>query len=63
MQKFGALASLLAVAVMAAGCTSVGHLGIVTKASANNADKLKSGVAFEELDPRKEVLAGIFSLQ
>ncbi len=51
MQKFGPLASLLALAVMAAGCTSVGHLGIVTKASANNADKLKSGVAFEELGP------------
>jgi hypothetical protein len=45
------LASLLVLALMAAGCTSVGHLGIVTKASANNADTLKSGVAFEELGP------------
>jgi hypothetical protein len=42
---------MLAVVVMAAGCTSVGHLGIVTKASANNADRLKSGVAFEDLGP------------
>ena len=44
-------ASLLVLALIAAGCTSVGHLGIVTKASANNADRLKSGVAFEELGP------------
>ena len=51
MRKSSALVSLLAVAVLAAGCTSVGHLGIVTKASANNADQLKSGVAFEELGP------------
>ena len=51
MRKCSALASMLAVVVMAAGCTSVGHLGIVTKASANNADRLKSGVAFEELGP------------
>lgn len=33
------------------GCTSVGNLGIVTKPSANNADRLKSGVSFEELGP------------
>ena len=45
------LASLLVLAIMAAGCTSVGHLGIVTKAAANNADTLKSGVAFEEIGP------------
>ena len=51
MRKFNALAVLLALVVMGAGCTSVGHLGIVTKASADNADKLKSGVAFEELGP------------
>src|SRR5262245_64063534 len=51
MPKLSALASMLALAVMAAGCTSVGHLGIVTKASADNADKLKTGVAFEELGP------------
>jgi hypothetical protein len=49
MGKFRPLAALLAIAVMVTGCTSVGHLGIVTKASANNADRLKSGVAFEEL--------------
>lgn len=35
--------------LMSVGCTSVGNLGIVTKASANNAEILKSGVAFEEL--------------
>ena len=51
MRNSNALASVLAVAVIASGCTSVGHLGIVTKASANNADQLKSGVAFEELGP------------
>ncbi|HEX6532853.1 MAG TPA: hypothetical protein VF019_09520 [Nitrospira sp.] len=45
------LAPLLVLALMAAGCTSVGHLGFVTKPSANNADTLKSGVAFEELGP------------
>ena len=33
------------------GCTSVGNLGIVTKPSANNAERLKSGVSFEELGP------------
>jgi hypothetical protein len=49
MRKLGGLASLFCLAVLAAGCTSVGHLGIVTKASANNADRLKAGVAFEEL--------------
>ena len=32
-------------------CTSVGNLGIVTKPSANNAERLKSGVSFEELGP------------
>ena len=29
----------------------IGNLGIVTKPSANNADRLKSGVSFEELGP------------
>lgn len=51
MRNFGGLATLFCLAVLGAGCTSVGHLGIVTKASADNADKLKSGVAFEELGP------------
>ena len=51
MRKLSPLVSLLALALMVTGCTSVGHLGIVTKASANNADKLQSGVAFEELGP------------
>ncbi|HKT36050.1 MAG TPA: hypothetical protein VJR03_14575 [Nitrospira sp.] len=51
MRSLWRLGSLLALAVMVVGCTSVGHLGIVTKASANNADRLKSGVEFEELGP------------
>lgn len=51
MRKSHRLGSLLALSVMVAGCTSVGHLGVVTRASANNADRLKSGVAFEELGP------------
>jgi hypothetical protein len=51
MQKFRRLGSLLVLAMMLVGCTSVGHLGIVTRASANNADRLKSGVEFEELGP------------
>jgi hypothetical protein len=51
MRKFGGLLVLLCLGVLAGGCTSVGHLGIVTKASANNADRLKTGVAFEELGP------------
>jgi len=34
-----------------AACTSVGNLGIVTRASANNAEMLRSGVVFEELGP------------
>jgi len=51
MRKFSALVALVTLAVIGGGCTSVGHLGIVTKASANNADHLKSGVAFEELGP------------
>ncbi len=38
-------------ATLMTGCTSVGNLGIVTKPSANNADRLKSGVTFEELGP------------
>ena len=45
------LGSLLALTMLLVGCTSVGHLGIVTKASANNADRLKSGVEFEEVGP------------
>jgi hypothetical protein len=51
MRNFRRLGSLLALFVMLVGCTSVGHLGIVTRASANNADRLKSGVEFEELGP------------
>lgn len=33
------------------GCTSTGNLGIVTKPSADNAERLRSGVKFEELGP------------
>ena len=49
MLKHGRSALLLVLFLMSVGCTSVGNLGIVTRASANNADILKSGVAFEEL--------------
>ena len=51
MSKFRRLGLLLALSVTVVGCTSVGHLVIVTRASANNADRLKSGVEFEELGP------------
>jgi hypothetical protein len=34
-----------------AGCTSTGSLGVVTKPSADNAERLRSGVQFEELGP------------
>lgn len=34
-----------------AGCTSTGNLGIVTRSSAENAERLRSGVKFEELGP------------
>jgi hypothetical protein len=40
---------ILALILMSVGCTSVGNLGIVTRPSANNAEILKSGVAFQEL--------------
>src|SRR5687768_10353379 len=49
MLKNGRSALLLVLFLMSVGCTSVGNLGVVTRASANNADILKSGVAFEEL--------------
>jgi hypothetical protein len=49
MLKNGHLACMLVLFLMSVSCTSVGNLGIVTRASANNADILKSGVAFEEL--------------
>ena len=37
--------------VFVAGCSSTGSLGIVTKPSADNAERLRSGVKFEELGP------------
>ena len=49
MLKDGRLAVTLVLFLMSVGCTSVGNLGIVTRTSANNAEILKSGVAFEEL--------------
>lgn len=49
MLKNGRSALMLVLFLLSVGCTSVGNLGIVTRASANNADILKSGVAFEEL--------------
>jgi hypothetical protein len=46
------LTAFLILSIMAsAGCTSVGNLGIVTKPSGDNAARLKSGIAFEELGP------------
>jgi hypothetical protein len=33
------------------GCTSTGNLGIVTRPSAENAERLRSGVKFDELGP------------
>ena len=35
--------------VILTGCSSTGNLGIVTKPSADNAERLRSGVNFEEL--------------
>jgi hypothetical protein len=49
MLKIGRSAFTLVLILLSVGCTSVGNLGIVTRASANNAEILKSGVAFEEL--------------
>ena len=49
MLKDGRWALILVLFLMSVGCTSVGNLGVVTRASANNAEILKSGVAFEEL--------------
>ncbi len=40
-----------AILLVATGCTSVGHLGIVTKSSSESTTQLRSGVAFEELGP------------
>jgi hypothetical protein len=37
--------------VILTGCSSTGNLGIVTKPSADNAERLRSGVKFEELGP------------
>ena len=52
MKHWSTLCAILVLgAALMTGCTSVGNLGIVTKPSANNADRLKSGVSFEELGP------------
>lgn len=42
---------LLNCVIIVAGCTSTGSLGIVTRSSADNAERLRSGVKFEELGP------------
>ena len=42
--------ALLGCALMT-GCSSTGNLGIVTRPSADNAERLRSGVKFEELGP------------
>jgi len=51
MDAYRSLASLLVLSALTIGCTSVGHLGIVTKPTSSNAERLKSGVAFEEIGP------------
>src|SRR6476660_1983868 len=51
MDTYRRLASLLVLSALTIGCTSVGHLGIVTKPTSSNAERLKSGVAFEEIGP------------
>src|SRR6476660_2740757 len=51
METYRRLASLLVLSALTIGCTSVGHLGIVTKPTSSNAERLKSGVAFEEIGP------------
>jgi len=51
MQKHRRLGVACVLFLMSVGCTSVGNLGLVTRPSANNAELLKSGVAFEELGP------------
>ncbi len=52
MKRWSKLCAFLVLGgALLSGCTSVGNLGIVTKPSANNADRLKSGVSFEELGP------------
>lgn len=51
MQKYRRLDFMFVLFLMLVGCTSVGNLGMVTRPSTNNAERLKSGVAFEELGP------------
>ena len=52
MKHWSTLCAILVLgAALMTGCTSVGNLGMVTKPSANNADRLKSGVSFEALGP------------
>lgn len=51
MNTYCRFASLLVLSALAVGCTSVGHLGIVTRPSSSNAERLKAGVAFEEIGP------------
>ena len=49
--KYRRLCFMLVLFLMSVGCTSVGNLGIVTRPSSSNAERLKAGVAFEELGP------------
>ncbi|HKY72987.1 MAG TPA: hypothetical protein VJL88_13790 [Nitrospira sp.] len=51
MNTYCRFASLLVLSALTVGCTSVGHLGIVTRPSSSNAERLKAGVGFEELGP------------
>lgn len=51
MKKVTQWSTLILLSVIMAGCSSTGNLGIVTKPSADNAERLRSGVKFEELGP------------
>lgn len=52
MQRWNEWRTLVVLgAALLSGCTSVGNLGIVTKPSADNAQRFRSGVDFEELGP------------
>lgn len=51
MNTYRRLTVLLMLSALTVGCTSVGHLGIVTRPSSSNSERLKSGIAFEEIGP------------
>ncbi|ULA61794.1 MAG: hypothetical protein LZF60_380006 [Nitrospira sp.] len=49
MKRVSRWSTLIFMCGVIAGCSSTGNLGIVTKPSADNAERLRSGVKFEEL--------------